>query len=707
MVEISTILETRKPFLPPATGRQQVHAAWESVNSLLIQQKHGSTFFEPGTLGLMRAIHTDLRDVLSIKEEPTLQTVDQCLRASVAAIDLTVFDGIRAYVTHYGVHDAYKGSYVRTRHINGHADESHETHGLLYFTRNEFPFALRDLAKNGYITIPSLEELYAAFSKPAEQNIVLGQFVDYKESEDLYFKSHHFLRADLENTKTLLLPVQITDSLYGFKPVGTSAFTAFDFSGDSTVPRQEIWYQILSAGGKIFPHKRFEDMGLPKFRSAKKIQPVLERFNNKIRQPIKGLDRSTDRHRRKYPVWINSNPDKISAYKTRHEEHIQHHFGREHAHWGNDTVRVTRSCVATNQAVAAAVARMLHVSRDQKPMAEVVNNWYYENVPGLMQMFDEADDDSQTQALFINLEPNFAAEEMHTNYAEVVTSSIKDHIARARYQPDLPFFMVIDKTSNLLFQSFAQKQDLPANLTIVETASLSKHQRNGRHFFFGMVQCWGSQEFKNILDEELTHSSAEITPLGVVHFPRVTRAEIATNLGIVRTNGKIFEDAWNAAQAGVPEHLKWKVFRYNYYAYLMPPTGEYIKEMEKHDTLPPYVGNFPTNVAALGYTVSFFISKCCRDLPGLEYGSSYGLDTTRFRELTGSYMYEGQAYRQNIPRISFGLRTDPQVMRLLAERLVNVFVPPDLMAAPDIGALYDLHKVDFNDYLAERNRPNS
>ena len=52
-------------------------------------------------------------------------------------------------------------------------------------------------------------------------------------------------------------------------------------------------------------------------------------------------------------------------------------------------------------------------------------------------------------------------------------------------------------------------------------------------------------------------------------------------------------------------------------------------------------------------------------------GDSFGLEKTRFSAIRSLYQYENTLFKISTPRISFGFRSTPEQMQILAQLLAN------------------------------------
>ncbi len=314
-------------------------------------------------------------------------------------------------------------------------------------------------------------------------------------------------------------------------------------------------------------------------------------------------------------------------------------------------VLITRSGLSANT-IALMAAQKIFADRPAAPIqACFTPGWYYENKPPTDWQRCEPD---EADILLIDIEPNEPPLDVD-DYPKMIKSSVEVFLTSVKSKPERKFVLVIDKTSNLFSENLIEATDVPENLTIIETASLSKHQRGGKYYFYGIVASQNNPLSTQEMRDLRTIATGTPTTHDLISLPRVrkkdTQSSIEKNIRI----GKIFASTVEAAQDEVPTHMRWKVICYNYYCFLIPPNPVIIE----HHTAKKRRDSWLNGNLLMGVCKEF-LSGGSEESHNFEIGDSFGMNKARITPFPITIPKEVGATGKFVScRISFGrLNTD-------------------------------------------------
>lgn len=268
---------------------------------------------------------------------------------------------------------------------------------------------------------------------------------------------------------------------------------------------------------------------------------------------------------------------------------------------------------------------------------------------------------------------------------------IKEVISRANKSPKKNFFLVVDKTTDLLWKPFEMHKNLPENLIVIEAASLTKHQRGERKHFFGALWVYGPKKLQALVDKSIVPTLGSLTVDNIVHLPRITPSEVQHNLELISSKQAAFERGLREAQEqeDVPEDYQWHLEHHNYFSYLLPPYQvlfqQFVKlapqEVKSSKTYTPDTRLVTDNVETekLKGLVSAYLKSYAdtsaqmstgivyghgEQPEGFSWGDSFGLNSTRLAWILQLIHnpFSGKYAEIKTSRFSFGYQTSEDML---------------------------------------------
>lgn len=340
----------------------------------------------------------------------------------------------------------------------------------------------------------------------------------------------------------------------------------------SPLPRQEFWRALLRSGISLKTSSLIERPGPQE--SAASIEAIMRTL---LAKAFRGAEHASQRQRLRRLSVLVHNAGNAAAF-SRFEEAHAHHYARILSRKGmRPHVLLTRSGVSANEIAIRSVADL----SGSRASAYANRGWYHENMESIARSFPAASEPEAATACFVNLLPCNPESFMHLDTSSFVReayippgNAIKRFLAKARKTPALKHYLVIDKTSDLLFA--LPGHAVPKNTTIIETASLTKHQRGERNYFYGLVASFGGAPIHAVLAKAKSHTAASLAPSSVVNLPRLSASEIQKRRAHFQHLHRAFAEGFAQSQQSLPLHLHCAAEAHDTFVYMLPPIDHFV-----------------------------------------------------------------------------------------------------------------------------------
>ena len=361
--------------------------------------------------------------------------------------------------------------------------------------------------------------------------------------------------------------------------------------------------------------------------------------------------------------------------KSKHAEYYQGELGREHSHFGSGEVTLTRSGNSANETAINTAISFLESQGVSQVRAYLLNGFYYESKPTVIERCDVVDSLDEADILLMAhqaITPNghFSPEK----YQGEVHRLIESMKQRAVAHTEKIFFIVYDKTQDIGAQVFGDGEDMPQNLVVFETASLSKFQRGGVNYFYGILQDWKPDlpELSDELSKQLLLSRSGLTEMGVVSFPHITKGEIQRRIERNSSTRKKVEEFFKMRNERLPENEQVFIDYTNFSFYIIPAELHTMLELSRNNErklsgseIKKKIKDLENPAASLWY--SNFKSKA-KYYPTITAGDSFGMHETRITNFSTTLKIAEANIRVLALRVSYGLDTsDDELLRFLSE----------------------------------------
>lgn len=636
----------------PASYRQQVGACQRLVSGIAAERNYQSK-----AVNLLAGLLGDVERDLVVGK----RTAEEMVELSVAALDLVDVDAMHPFGSIPGIKNSYYRGWGYNSVVRWSVGNRLMVESKLYMTGEEMEELIGEqdrvmpaaVIQRGEMTTVESGQVWFGRTVPLETLKALRLEYGWRMTEDR-----------MAGNTVWVVPFRLTEE------VGGLVLLATNNNGILTVqPRSELAVQEVVRG--------YLEAGVAKVGGEAQVKPVRRRL-----QRI-GRDEMVERTGK---VWgavrsevAGHGREKLGAMRKRESgrsrgefrDSCLRHFGREFGEariWGEPWVRLTRSGVSANQTALAIAEKAIGCPYRVRVMEGP--GWYYEN--GLARVKGKGllpvDAVGAAEVLLINAEPNFPdlnSEALFTEERDRLVTWFADEAREAEGETRV---LVVDKTLDVDYQVERLISEWPENLGLIETMSLTKHQRGDRRYFYGLVVGYNLPEDQCGLDKALVQSRGELGHLGYANLAKVTRSEV------MRRREEIQRITQEVAEIVRPVMKRYGMMieAYAYFAYVYPAgygelkrlalAGKDISELEKQIMAVGSCGK-------AGGALLDLINNKITDALGVVYGDSFNLNETRVSVLTPDELlgWKRVMERMGVLRLAPGVGADTAKLSLFLE----------------------------------------
>ena len=687
-----------KELFPPATAYQQIKACFISVKSAL----------QMGYLKTNEQKEAKLKELASVLE--MAYSSNDCRNSEDIASKAVALSSMLLGSTFIDEMDGNVGyrlfgrsSYGREKGISvggvrrGMIDINFGRLPLLqkhhYMTAGEQEYLLDQLRKvDEYVQLHTVEDFKREYAKNPKARFVVAEPIPYIEMSKM------IRAAGKDFPGQLVVPVRFGPRAGGMLIFRQYKATKYNYLGLlSEIPRPEVWRASLEAGVPIYRDSNEKFSENPSFAdmSAGEIEKKLKELTDFGTYHTMKPGEASEARRTSIvaKMLMEHDTQKAEQLLSRHKAFYKRSYGFEHPIFGQADMTLTRSGVSANEAAIYAILQ--DRENGLKLPSYTMPGWYFENRNEIRRFFSQQTDPAEAQAFFINAEPNVPVwgQLGERDYKIERNKLVENVITRAKETPSKKYYIVLDKTTDLLWKPFEGRNDLPKNLVIIETASLTKHQRGERKYFFGAMWTYGPKEIQKKIDDVMVHVRGALTTDAIGYVPRIRPSEVAQNLATIKEKQEAFTRGMQEAQEGLPDEYRWTLDHHNYFSYTKPPydavlkrfvelapeeVGQKVQDDKKQhipsqfhdlindedvsDVLDNYLESYADTSTRMAAGGLYGDGKPYPE--GVQPGDSFGLNVTRLcyikhvleNPLDGKYM------QLSTSRFSFGYKTPQEVL---------------------------------------------
>lgn len=332
------------------------------------------------------------------------------------------------------------------------------------------------------------------------------------------------------------------------------------------------------------------------------------------------------------------------------QQHFEKEFGVGQG-LGDVQVVLTRSGVSAN-ATALSMAKEW-IGKELIPIWEGIG-WYFENNLEFAPdpQLCEADGSENARIVLVNVESNSPTGLLMEEYVQYRNELVQELLNTAHKNPEERFVVIIDKTSDPALKPRDFAIDWPSNVKVIETMSLTKHQRGGRGYFYGVVLSHGMELSDEQINVHVQQSRGTMTPYSWVGLPKVTEGEL------VRRREKLRERIAVVVNECLPflNEQGFDIEEYSYYFFLYPKIP--LEDRPDFLYLVPNEKKSPVKEVLKKMTIpSTYLN--------IEMGDSFNLDQTRVNAFYAGF---ADVEEDTVMRVAPGVATSSaELIRFVKE----------------------------------------
>lgn len=289
---------------------------------------------------------------------------------------------------------------------------------------------------------------------------------------------------------------------------------------------------------------------------------------------------------RLFDIKTTATPEQKEQFSRKHVEHYTRYF--------EDTMLGTPKVYLTNSGVQGTYAITSYLE-------DVVSNFdlwheydfYYENVQKFIAKKTRLHPDTQ---VFL-VSPSILSPKRWVSreiFLDTLKAELDIYIENVTAHPQKKFYLVVDVTTNLNLQiSDLIQREVPSNLVITKTYSLSKHQRGDtKYFMWGLALYGDHPKVQEWIEKTIAQNEAYLTHEQILHYPRVRKSEIERNIDTIDKNREAFKK-WFFSH--IEKFWLWdfvpEVIDSEYFSFLIPPLPEILYFFQNKQLCKNYLEN--------------------------------------------------------------------------------------------------------------------
>lgn len=361
----------------------------------------------------------------------------------------------------------------------------------------------------------------------------------------------------------------------GIPYLSTKTYLATVLPGDSSDPIRTEFARIVTthfSRSAISPLKQdifptFIENGLVETSQKTPVQSPSE---SQI-----AIVRANRMKMRKYVAGAEKNSEAMEAFRQKHCLHYEKFFtfGPEKP----SDIHLTLSGKSANTTVIRFVQN--RISDHSK--IEVHPGYFFLN-EGDFSPKVPSSGSKDPQAFFFSIDAAYAGMGGQDEYMKEISKKLRAVLEAAERNPNMPYFICVDATCDLssiqdrLHDIFQCRPELP-NLTIFVSSSLTKYNRSERNYHYGIIAEYTTtpasafeQIFRNTadLDRFVATSYGDLSPLGILQFPRLRFSSLEQQKTASELNQKAFIEGFTKTFGGtLPFFVRFE--NYSAYSYLL------------------------------------------------------------------------------------------------------------------------------------------
>lgn len=499
----------------------------------------------------------------------------------------------------------------------------------------------------------------------------------------------------------LILPFLLNRNFAGFALAGSRARLVDNdiFLPQSEPSRQDI-LEVMLHGGIPLIHSRNkavakDRVAYKKILSSKETITQLKDMWEEISSISMG-DRArhtTAQQAKKYSLLSGKKRQLYTAYlKKSIKKNYAHLFLRSYRKKPGSASEVflTRSGLSATTLGVYTAAEFFENAKKVQPCMYVNKGFYYEADTIVKRIFTTIEyyKNKKIKIFCTNVSSNspYTTLKKDYDYAKNRDLLIAYVLKLARLHPRIDYFLIVDKTTDLFFETISTNVSQPKNVYLFEVASLTKYRWGDHNHFSGVAIYKGDKKMIHYIKKALKSAHGVLSERDLYFFLKLTRTGVNKIITGFRQKSQAFASSFNTVINTLPPYLRWRIESNSdspHYIFIIPPMKTMIASALEKRFFHLFFKNKPQNeriskiyecYKSYLKKIIYFVIDPFYSTAGFERGSSFGLKTTRVTLIPGEFEFRQRIFSQKITRISFGMNTSLKQLRSFGKKLAGELI---------------------------------
>ncbi|MBP9780281.1 hypothetical protein KBD33_06745 [Candidatus Gracilibacteria bacterium] len=395
-----------------------------------------------------------------------------------------------------------------------------------------------------------------------------ASFFDRASSSEFSIRGKLLILGSIDLGENIIIQFSIYDKNFK-EEISSKYIQLFQFSHEEdaiTHPDiQSVFRGYLSHGYDILG-KKVETATIPEVRNtiSGNVEHLLAIMPNKRRlQKI-------------WPLRIGTSEEDVSLILDKHIEHYTRFF--EDPIIGKPQILLTNSGAGANNMVSNILKEKIPNKKDWAGL-----NFYYENA----RVFGTEQVSEDTRVLGFcpsHLLPGW--NDSDAKLEILYLKEVQKFFQNAQNNLTEEYYLFIDMSTRIEknISDMIPLEDIPTNVTIITTASLTKYQRGELNYFFGSIMVYNNSNLTHELQKRIDVTIGKLNTDQILALPRLRKSEIIRNSENRQKNREAFESRFKKILSPHSTLPMPRLIRNDFALFIFLPIPEILYFMEHNTT---------------------------------------------------------------------------------------------------------------------------
>lgn len=197
-------------------------------------------------------------------------------------------------------------------------------------------------------------------------------------------------------------------------------------------------------------------------------------------------------------------------------------------------------------------------------------NFYYEHSKNFE--WSKSKSNNEKRVLFANSSPLTIHKWISwEKYRKILLEKIELIKSNALKNSNKDYYIVIDKTFDLELQNSDLVWEIPSNCTVINTWSLTKHQRWDTNYFYWVMAVYNNPKISELISEKNNIKWYDLPIDNIYNLPRIRKTEIIENKANILKNREAFKEGIDKANKELNIQYPVKFCDREYFSFIYMP----------------------------------------------------------------------------------------------------------------------------------------